>query len=143
MRPAASAHTRVIHFPLDPSPWFFPAAGEELPASLPKRETLVLFHRAPNLMTTELKVSSAAARLLALCDGTRKTQKILDELLEDVPAEDCPAREKSILEALQKLYDQHLIVFCSPWSGFHVRANAEAPESRIGSPSPEAVPVES
>jgi len=114
LRPLRSRHTRVVTFDHDITPLFTPAANGDATTAPPARRTHVLFHRSPNLLRSEHRLTDATYALWKLCTGEHTTRAILEILHrrygDSEPAADNPL-ESSVLKALESLYRSSLLVF--------------------------------
>lgn len=123
LRPLCSAHARIVELGYDVRPLFSSSGhsgngsngARAAAAALAPRETTVLcFHRTPNLVRTELKISPMTRELLALCDGSRTIDMLVAAFAERAQAQpgDMPRCEEQVLGMLQTFYDQRVLVFC-------------------------------
>lgn len=119
LRPLRSRHAEVVELDYDVVPLFTEARKDPDHQNgnghdVEKRPTIVCFLRAANLRRTEVKLTPLAREVLDLCDGSRSTDQILETLAEraQVPAADLPRHQERIVNALQQLYNQHVLVFC-------------------------------
>jgi glycosyltransferase involved in cell wall biosynthesis len=87
---------------------------EKLASTLEKRTTYVYFHKAPNLVSREMKINKSTKKLLELCDGSGTTSAISDRLAQAYGLKNGREAElqTSLLSVLQQLYDAGMIVFC-------------------------------
>jgi hypothetical protein len=55
-----------------------------------------------------------ARELLDLCDGSRSTDQMLETFAErrQLSPADLPEHREQVVAALQRLYDQRILVFC-------------------------------
>lgn len=116
LRPVQNKHARVYSFDYDISALIAQLRQGTLPPDpYPKRATLMLFHKAPNLARLTLKISEPTNDLLTLCDGTHTTRMLLAKLVElhGVDCEDDKAALKlNAVSMLNKLYGKGIITFC-------------------------------
>ena len=88
---------------------------EKLASTLEKRTTYAYFHKAPNLVSREMKINKSTKDLLELCDGSGTTSAISDKLAQAYGLEngrDRAGLQTSLLSVLQQLYDAGIIIFC-------------------------------
>lgn len=127
LHPLKSCYARLERFDYDVTPFFaYDHNGsdgqisqrpvETLVSSLQQKPTSVLFYKAPNLVSHELKMNERAIALLELCDGTRSTAAISEKLARDAGLKSGQERAKlqtNLITGLQQLYDAGIIIFCS------------------------------
>lgn len=116
LRPLRSNHARVVSFSYDIEALLAYLRRRALPPEpFPEQETLVLFHKAPNLVKLTLKINEPTNDLLMLCDGVRTLRTVLSKLAS-LHGADCAESEASLtskaLSALRSLYGKGVIIFC-------------------------------
>lgn len=114
LRPLRSRHTRVVTFDHDVTPLFTSAANGDATTPPPPRRNHILFHRSPNLLRSEHRLTDATYALWELCTGEHTTRAILEILHRryggSEPAADNPLASP-VLGALESLYRSRLLVF--------------------------------
>lgn len=116
LRPVRNRHARVYSFDHDMNTLLTQLQRRvPLPVPPPKRATLMLFHKTPNLARLTLKISGPTNDLLTLCDGTHTTRTLLSKLagLHGVDCvEDEAALKLNAVSMLNQLYGKGIIAFC-------------------------------
>ena len=86
--------------------------ADRLLGRVEKKPTLVYFHRAPNLLRTELRINEPTRDLLRLCDGTRTVHELVGELAGQygVGVEDEGFHARAF-DALSRLRERGVLVF--------------------------------
>lgn len=115
LRPLRSRHAEVVEFDHDVTALFggAPSAESAQAVAAGRRPSIVCFLRAVNLQRTELKLTPAVRALLELCDGTRTTGEVLEQLAGAPGAEPDENLRKRVVAALERLYENRVLVFCS------------------------------
>jgi hypothetical protein len=88
--------------------------------SIPETKTIILFHRSPAFVTSELRIGPRTVLLINWCDGRYTTEELLGHLRKmceiDERKEPVGLQEEVIM-ALEKLYEKKILVFAD-WSPF-------------------------
>jgi len=115
LKPLRSSQAQIVELDHDVIPLFSPAVNGNQPSRTAREKaTIVCFNGSPNLVRTELKMSSTTRDLLALCDGSRTIDGLVAAFngRSEISAGDMLEYEKPVLRMLQTLYEQGVIIFC-------------------------------
>jgi hypothetical protein len=103
---------RLERFDCDVTPLFCHTEGPPITeaAALLAQSVSIAFARLPNLAPAELRVNDAVVGLLERCDGTARTDDLIERLSADRPAERAAVATK-VVAALGQLYASGLLAF--------------------------------
>lgn len=142
--PVQGTSVRIEEFAWDVSAVFPPLAiagqvdahdPEAAVAALRPEPMLVLFHRSPNLVTREMRIDEATRALLDRCDGTRTTIDVVRDVarLFGLGAAEPPDEFlHRVLSALERLYQDGIIVFAERKAGWGWTGGDRTPGVRSG-----------
>ncbi|MCA1568636.1 MAG: glycosyltransferase [Acidobacteria bacterium] len=91
------------------------SGAEDLPDTVERKPTSMLFARLPNMKVVKLKINQATKSLLELCDGANTTESIMHSLGRSQGEGEAKGTNKQrevIAAALGQLYDKGVLIFC-------------------------------
>jgi glycosyltransferase involved in cell wall biosynthesis len=116
LRPLKSNHCHIAQFEYDMLELVTLLRQNQLPPETPqKKDTLLLFHTAPNLTASIVRINGSTKNLLRLCDGEHTTGSLLAELarLYDPDPEAGGGQfKRDVISTLGHLYQKGVIIFC-------------------------------